>query len=304
MTGYVDIQLNGYRGVDFGDDGLTPDAFHDACEKLRADGVRAFLPTLVTAPLDSICRRLSNLVRFVEADPLAAGMAPGFHVEGPFINETAGFRGAHPAAHARPAAPEAARRLFDASAGRLRLLTLAPERDPGFAATRWLVAQGVRVAAGHCDPSLDQLRGALDAGLSLFTHLGNGIPLQINRHDNVVQRALSLRDRLTLCFIGDGIHIPLFALGNYLALVGTGRAVVVSDGVNLAGLGPGRYRTLQGEEVQVGDDLAVWSADRTHLCGSAVTMPRIEANLRGMGLDEAQVCRLLSENPARAVGLP
>lgn len=304
MDGYVDIQLNGCHGVDFNTDGLTPDALHTLCLRLRADGVRAFLPTLVTASLETLCTRLATLARCIRADPLAAAMAPGIHLEGPFINETTGYRGAHPAAHARPASPEAARRLLDASRGLLRVVTLAPERDPGFATTRWLVSQGVRVSAGHCDPTLDQLSGAADAGLTLFTHLGNGIPLLVNRHDNIVQRALSLRDRLTLCFIADGVHIPLFALANYIALVGADRAVVVTDGVHLAGLGPGRYKTLQGEDVVVGDDLAVWSADRTHLCGSAATMPMLDRNLKRMGFTEDEVRRMLCENPARAIGLP
>lgn len=304
MTGYVDIQLNGSHGVDFNSDSLTAEAFHTACAKLRDQGVRTFLPTLVTASLDDLCRRLAALARHIDADPLAREMAPGFHVEGPFINETAGYRGAHPAAHARPASPEAARRLVDAAQGRIRLLTLAPERDPACATTRWLAGQGVTVAAGHCNPSLDELKAATDAGLSLFTHLGNGMPLQVNRHDNILQRALSLRDRITPCFIGDGVHIPLFALANYLALVGIDRAVVVTDGVDLAGMGPGTYKTIQGEQVVVGDDLAVWSPDRTHLCGSAATMPLVEANLRRIGLTEPQVRRLICENPLRAVGLP
>ncbi|MEI8242807.1 MAG: N-acetylglucosamine-6-phosphate deacetylase [bacterium] len=303
MTGYVDIQLNGYHGVDFNRNDLTAEQFHFACEKLRAQGVRAFLPTIITASQADVCTRLANLARIVAADPLAREMAPGFHAEGPFINETAGFRGAHPAQHARPATLEEARQQVEAGGGLLRLVTLAPERDAAYATTRWLAAQGIRVAAGHCDPSLDQLKGVADAGLSLYTHLGNGMPMQVHRHDNVIQRALSLRDRITPCFIADGVHIPLFALRNYIDLVGADRAVVVTDGVDVAGLGPGRFTTLQGETVVVGEELAVWSADRTHLCGSASTMPQLEANLRQMGFGDREIRQMLCENPARAAGL-
>jgi N-acetylglucosamine-6-phosphate deacetylase len=303
MTGYVDIQLNGYFGCDFNDNALTAEAFHGCCLKLREHGVRAFLPTVTTAALDDMCLRLRHLAEYVAADPLAREMAPGFHVEGPLINETAGYRGAHPAQHIRPATPEAAKRLVEAGGGRVRLFTLAPERDAGLATTRWLAGQGIAVAGGHCDPTLDELRAAADAGLRLFTHLGNGVPMQVHRHDNIVQRVLSLRDRITPCFIADGVHIPLFALGNYLELVGCDRAVAVTDGIHLAGLGPGRHRLRSGADVEVGPDLAVWAPDRSHLCGSALTMPQCEANLRKLGYDDARIRRLLCENPARAVGL-
>ena len=303
MTGYVDIQLNGYYGVDFNRNSLTAEQFHFACEKLREHGVRAFLPTIITASQADVCTRLANLARIVAADPLAREMAPGFHAEGPFISNETGYRGAHPAQHARPASLEEAKEQVAASNGLLRLVTLAPERDAGFATTRWLVGQGIKVAGGHANPSLDDLKGAADAGLSLYTHLGNGVPMQVHRHDNIIQRVLSLRDRITPCFIADGVHIPLFVLGNYIALVGVDRAVVVTDGVDVAGLGPGKFKTLQGDEVVVGEELAVWSADRTHLCGSASTMPQLETNLRKMGFNDRQIQQLLRDNPARAMGL-
>ena len=303
MTGYVDIQLNGYFGVDFNDNNLTAERLHFACDKLREHGVRAFLPTITTAKFEDMLVRLANLARYVPADPLACEMARGIHIEGPLLNENPGYRGAHPAECILPATPEAARRLVDAGGGLVRLFTLAPERDANFATIRWLAGQGIKVAAGHCDPSLDQLNGAIDAGVSLFTHLGNGVPMQAHRHDNIIQRALSLRDRLTLCFIADGVHIPLFALGNYLALVGTDRAVVVTDGIHVAGLGPGRYQLRHNREAVVGEDLAVWAPDHSHLCGSALTMPQLETNLRTLGFNDRQIRQMACENPARAVGL-
>ena len=108
-------------------------------------------------------------------------------------------------------------RLLDA-AGDSSDVTLAPERDNGFAVTRMLAGRGIIVSAGHTDATLEELRGAVDAGLSMFTHVGNGCPMHMNRHDNIVQRALSLSDRLWLCFIADGAHVPFVALGNYLRL--------------------------------------------------------------------------------------
>ena len=299
--GYVDLQLNGYAGVDFNADGLTAEALHDACEALRRDGVAGVLATVITDHVEVMAARLTRLFELREADALAEDVIRGLHIEGPFISEKPGYVGAHPADAVRPAEVNTMQRLIDAGGGLVRMVTLAPEQDARQRVTRWLTGQGVLVAAGHTDASLDELDASIDAGLSVFTHLGNGCPMQMHRHDNVIQRALSRSDRLTLCFIADGVHVPFCALGNYLRLAGD-RAVVVSDGMAAAGLGPGRYR-LGRWEVEVGEDGAAWAPDRSHLVGSAMTMRRAEANLREyLGFDEARCGALLRDRPAALLG--
>ncbi|MGW8258403.1 MAG: N-acetylglucosamine-6-phosphate deacetylase, partial [Thermoguttaceae bacterium] len=136
----------------------------------------------------------------------------------------------------------------------------------------------------------------------MFTHLGNGCPLMLHRHDNVIQRALSLRDKLTLCFIADGVHVPPPVLGNYLQLAGTERSIIVTDAIAAARLGPGRY-TLGGQSVDVGEDLVARSADASHFVGSTATMPRMVAVLRDrLGLADNDIQSLLWRNPCRVLG--
>jgi N-acetylglucosamine-6-phosphate deacetylase len=193
--------------------------------------------------------------------------------------------------------------LLEAAAGLARIVTLAPERDADFEVTKMLAEQGVHVSAGHCNPTLDQLRGAIDAGLSLFTHLGNACPMQLPRHDNIIQRALSLSDRLSIGFIADGVHVPFVALGNYLKCCATDSAFVVTDAISGAGMGPGEYQ-LGDRRVIIDENLATWSADCSHLMGSAGTMPRSHRLLRDeIGLDETQIHQLLDENPRRILGI-
>jgi N-acetylglucosamine-6-phosphate deacetylase len=127
-----------------------------------------------------------------------------------------GYVAAHDAASILPATPEAVARLVDAGGGLVRLVTLAPECDAAAATTRWLVDQGITVSAGHTDCSLVQLAAAIETGFSMVTHLGNGCPTVLPRHDNVIQRLLSRADDLWICFIPDGVHVPWFALKNYL----------------------------------------------------------------------------------------
>ena len=300
-NGFFDLQVNGYGGVDLNRDDVTDDEIERMCARLGDDGVDGILATIVTAPVPDMVRRLAKIVAAREARPAIRRRIAGLHVEGPFINPAAGYRGAHDARAIIPPALDDVKRLHDACGGLLRILTLAPECDPGFAATRWLAGRGVVVSAGHCDASLETLDAAADAGLALFTHTGNGCPMMMHRHDNIIQRALSLRGRLTLCFIADGVHIPFFALGNYLRACGLEHAVVVTDAMQAAGMGPGLYG-IGAFQVLVGEDLAAWAPDRSHLVGSAGTMKRTAANLRDkLGLAEADVRRLTCDNPRRVL---
>jgi N-acetylglucosamine-6-phosphate deacetylase len=301
LASYFDQHVNGYAGVDFNSDGLTAEGLHQACQAMRADGVAQFLATIITDDLSAMERRLSQLAKFRAADSLAAEMIAGFHVEGPFISTEPGYVGAHPAAATRPASRGDAARLLDAACGHVRLVTLAPECDGDGSVTRWLVDQQVCVSGGHSNASLDQLKRSLDAGLSMFTHLGNGCPLQLHRHDNIIQRVLSLSDRLWVCFIADGVHVPFLALKNYLKIVGPERAIIVSDAIAAAGKGPGVYR-LAGQEVVVDERLATWAADRSHLVGSACTMKQMVENLRkDLQLSDDAIMALTSANPQAAL---
>jgi N-acetylglucosamine-6-phosphate deacetylase len=300
---YIDLQVNGYADVDFNADELSAERAAAVCRRLRDDGVEHILATVITADLDVMCRRLANIVRIREADSVIAGMIQGIHIEGPFLNETAGFIGTHPRAAARPAEVNAMQRLLDAAGGLTRIVTLAPERDPGSRVTKLLSQQNIRVSAGHCDATLDELRASIDAGLSLFTHLGNGCPALLPRHDNIIQRVLSQAEHLHIGFIADGVHVPFFALENYLECCGFDRAFVVTDAIRGAGQGPGEY-SIGDQRVVVDENLATWSADRTHLMGSAGTMRRSEENLRvALGLSEQEIKTLLCDNPRKILGL-
>ena len=303
VKGFFDLQVNGYGGVDFNQDDLTAEGLHQACEKLAADGVEGILATVITESIPQMCTRLSNLVALREKDPLARKLIAGFHIEGPFINETPGYVGAHPADAVPPANVDDVKRLLDAAGGLTRLVTLAPERDPQFRVTRFLGMAGITVSAGHSNATLDDLKGAADAGLSLFTHLGNGCPMQQHRHDNIIQRVLSLRDRIVITFIPDGVHVPFFALKNYIDLCGIDRVIIVTDAIAPAGMGPGRYK-LARWELDIGDDMVARAPDGSHLVGSAITMPRAIKNLTthvGLSMEDAR--RVTCTNPKRAVGL-
>lgn len=294
---FFDLQVNGYAGVDFNGDGVTPEDLHRACERLEADGVEGCLVAVITDGMDAMCRRLSALAAMRLRDPLASRIIAGFHIEGPFLNAADGYRGAHPRDAIRRADRDGMLRLLDAASGLAKIVTLAPEQDPGFTVTRLLARDGLIVSAGHTDASTEVLEGAIDAGVTMFTHVGNGCPMLLHRHDNIVQRALSLGDRLRVSFIADGAHIPFVALRNYLRVVPLDRCAIVTDCIAPAGLGPGRY-TLARWDIVVGDDMVPRSPDGSHFVGSGVTMKQSARNLmEKLNLPEDTVRRLTYDNP-------
>ena len=298
-----DIQVNGYAGTDFNSDDLTAEGLHHACQCLAQDGVDAILATLITDTIPAMTSRLRRLVGFLEEDSFARQMIPGFHLEGPFISPEPGYVGAHPPHAVKPANLEDMKLLLDAAAGRTRLVTLAPEHDERFHVTEFLASAGITVSAGHCNPSFSQLEQAIGHGLSMVTHLGNGCPLQLHRHDNFIQRALALHDRLWLCFIPDGVHVEFFALKNYLKCAGIERSIFVTDAISASRLGPGRNQ-LAGREIEVGDDL-VARLPNGQFCGSTVTLPRIESHAQqDLGLSKSDLKLLVDSHPRLAVPLP
>ena len=298
-----DVQINGYAGVDFCSASLTADELHHACQVLRKDGVEGFLFTLITDTVPSLTEKLKNLAKLRSTDPLAKKMIAGVHIEGPFLNPETGYIGAHPPEAVVPATPDAAQRLLDAADGLTRIFTLAPEQDEGGRTTQHLVDQGIAVSAGHCNPSLDQLHESIDSGLSMVTHFGNGCPVTLPRHDNVLQRFLTYRDRLWFSFIPDGAHVDFYALRNYLDLVGVDHAVMITDAITAATLEPGLHE-ISGMTVEVDENGVARRPGSANLAGSTVTMPQIQENLKlHLGLSDHDIRQLIDVNPRRAAGL-
>ena len=296
---FVDLQINGYAGVDFNSDDLSVESLHACCQRLQADRVAGILATVITDRLPDMCSRLSRIVELRDQNVLIAETIWGVHIEGPFLNETPGFIGAHPVQEACLADWDKMQKLLDAANGLTRIVTLAPERDTNFDVTSKLADRGILVSAGHCDPTSEQLSAAIDAGLKMFTHLGNGCPMHLHRHDNIIQRTLALADKLWISFIADGVHVDFPALGNYLRLADDERTVIVSDAISAAGLGPGKY-TLGPQSIVIGEDLVPRAPDESHFVGSACPLPHMAERLRDqVGLSAESIQRLTDGNPRR-----
>jgi N-acetylglucosamine-6-phosphate deacetylase len=306
MDGWVDLQINGLGGVDFNTKNLSEELWYRAIDRLGQDGTKYFLPTLITDSIESLEAKLSKLAKFCKAngqDSHAASRAVGIHLEGPFLSAQTGYVGAHPQEHAIALNLDNLKRLVDAADGCLKLVTLAPERDPAGKGIEYLAEQNILVAAGHCDPTIDQLRRAIDSGLSLFTHLGNACPPMLPRHDNIIQRVLALRGSIRVTLIADSFHLPLWLLDSWVDWFGEDRVSIISDAISAAGLPPGLY-TLSDRKVDVGADGVPRSEDRSHFVGSGATLGRMHEICREeLGWSAHRLEKLFKSNAAKWLGL-
>ncbi len=286
--GLFDLQNNGYGGIDFNHPSLTPEQFCEGVRAMWREGCTEVLPTLITAAPE----RLAGLFRvFVEGMKLDADVAasiPGFHLEGPFISPIDGARGAHPLAHVQPPNLKVWRAAQKAADGRIVLHTLAPETKGAVPFIRKLREEGVAVAVAHTMANRAEIAAAAEAGAAMSTHLGNGCPQMMHRHQNPMMAQLG-EDRLIACLIADGIHLPPEVFHIFWRAKGAGNCVVVTDSMAAAGAPPGRY-TISDLVVEVGRDRVVRQPGSPNFAGSSLTMDRALANtmaFTGASLAEA-----------------
>jgi N-acetylglucosamine-6-phosphate deacetylase len=168
-------------------------------------------------------------------------------------------------------------RLWKVTNGRIKLITLAPEWPGAPEFIRHVVSHGVRVAIGHSNADDRALDAAIEAGLTMCTHVGNGVPIQMHRHDNIIQRVLA-RDELTAVFIVDGIHVPPRILKNFVRAKPRDKVLFTTDCMSAAGAPPGRYR-IGHLEVEVGADRVVREPGKPNFAGSALTMDQAAKNV-------------------------
>jgi len=295
--GFVDLQVNGFAGVDFNNPAVSLHEIDRAMRALFSTGVTRFLPTVITGPPEDMLAALSKLAearrRLREGEAIA-----GIHLEGPYISPEEGPRGAHPAAWVRAPDWEEFRRFQQAAEGLIRIVTLAPEWPEAPAFIRALVSQGVTVAIGHTNASGEQIAQAVAAGATVSTHLGNGAHSLLPRHPNYIWEQLA-EDRLSAGFIVDGIHLPACFLKVALRAKGLTRAFLVTDASAPANCPPGRYR-LGPQEVDLTPDQRVVLAGQQRLAGSALRMDRgIEKLMKLAGLSLAEAIAMATLNPAR-----
>jgi N-acetylglucosamine-6-phosphate deacetylase len=295
--GLIDLQVNGFAGVDFNDAGLTAGALDHALAAMCATGVRLCLPTLITAPEADLAARFAALDRAVADIRLGPAMVPGFHLEGPFLNPAPASAGCHPATAMVAADAELVGRLEARLRRPILLVTLAPEVPGAIACIRALSARGKLVALGHTLATGADIAAAVAVGAGLSTHLGNALSAPIHKFDNPLIAQLA-EDGLAASFIADGIHIPPAALKIFLRAKTLARAILVTDATAAAGAPPGFYR-FAGMDIERAPDGSVRTPGGSTLAGSALVLDQAVRNLVAWGLAApAEAIALAADAPA------
>jgi len=243
-AGLIDLQVNGFGGVDFNNDQIDAADIDHALAAMLATGVTTCLPTIITASKRQLHKRLRALDRAVSASSLGPRMVPGYHLEGPFLNPQQGYAGCHPSDDMVPPSVKLFRDLEKGLERPILYLTLAPELERSLELIRWAAERHKIVGVGHSTATRKVLSAALTAGLQVSTHLGNGVAQVLPKFDNPIQWQLA-DDRLTGCFIADGVHIPAEILKSFIRAKGVERSVLVTDAIAAAAAPAGTY-TLGG----------------------------------------------------------
>lgn len=237
--GLIDIQINGYMGVDFSGPDLTVEGVKKATRALWKAGVTSYFPTIITSDIALIKKNFAILAE-ARKDPEIGMSIPGFHLEGPYISPVKGFRGAHLEKYIKDPDWEEFRAIQRAADNGIVLITLAPELEGAIPFIRKCVDSGVVVSLGHHNGSASDVQKAVDAGAKMATHLGNGCANEINRHHNPLWPQLS-NDAITASIIADGFHLTKEEVRSFYKAKGVEKTVLVSDALDLAGLPPGEY---------------------------------------------------------------
>jgi N-acetylglucosamine-6-phosphate deacetylase len=288
VPGFVDLQVNGFGGVDF----LDADAagYRRAGEALLETGVTAYLPTLITSPEDTLLGALAEV-------PAGSGhpRVPGVHLEGPFLS--ARRLGTHDGTARRDPDPALLDRLLDG--GPVRLMTLAPELPGAAALIERLIERGIVVSLGHSDATAEQAGAAFDLGVRTVTHLFNAMRPFLHRDPGIVGAALGRGDVLVQLIL-DGVHLAPETV-QVVWRAAPGRVALVTDSIAAAGVGDGMY-SLGSLEVEVREGTARGPGGT--LAGSVLTMIEAARNLHGLGVPLAQAIDAATAVPARILGVP
>lgn len=276
--GFVDIQINGYKGYDFNDKPLNLEEWEAVVKELLDVGVTTLYPTIITNSVEELATIFEKNMEVLEKNQLLQSVIGGFHLEGPYLSPIDGPRGAHNKDYIKAPSWEEFCHLQEKAKGKIKIITLSPEWDESVEFIEKVTKTGVKVSIGHTAANTDQISQAVKAGAVLSTHLGNGAHVTLPRHPNYLWDQLAEED-LWASVISDGHHLPMNVI-QVFNKVKQDRMILVSDSVALAGMAPGDYEAAVGGEVTLTNDGRLHLKDQPNLlAGSAQNLLQGVENL-------------------------
>ena len=301
VPGFIDVQVNGFLGVDFSQDNLTEAEFIRVSKELLNRGTAAYVPTIITNSEENYKRNLPIMAKAMEA-PELKGRVLGIHAEGPFLSDKPGAVGAHNPDWVKKPSVEFFKKMQEWADGKIKILTIAAENEGAAELTKYAVSQGVTVSLGHHLATYDDLRKCADAGATLLTHLGNGIPNEVNRHHNAIWSGMAC-DGLSAMIITDGHHLPPTVVKAITRAKGVANTIITSDASPIAGMPPGEYITL-GNRAILEEDGLLHNPEKKCLVGSSATIMQCANFLASLDfLSPEEIVQTAFINPLKAISI-
>ncbi|ALJ04766.1 hypothetical protein APS56_06345 [Pseudalgibacter alginicilyticus] len=301
--GLLDIQINGFSGVDFNTFPIIENDFLKVINSLSKEGVLSFFPTIITNSDINIINLLKNINKLCLKNSLIESYVSGIHLEGPFISPVKEASGAHSKNYIKAPDWELFEVFQEASGNRIKIVTISPEWDNSIEFITKCVANNIIVSIGHTVASNGQIDAAVRAGAKMSTHLGNGAPLSLHRNSNIIFDQLA-NNYLIPSVIADGFHLP----DNFLKIViqvKKKHVILVSDSTMFAGMEAGVYHSHIGGKVKLEKEgkLSTYKNENV-LAGSAVSLLHCVNKLFSSGIVSlTEAWSFASIQPRELVGL-
>ncbi len=298
--GLIDNQVNGYKGIDFTEPGLSVERVRQTTMELWKEGITTYLPTLITGRTSDLIQNLKVLALAMQ-DPTIKGSIAGIHLEGPYISPEDGYRGVHSKKWIKLPNWDEFTEYRKAAQDNIRQITLAPELKGAIDFIRKARSEGIVVALGHHNAPAPTISKAVDAGATISTHLGNGCANTIHRHYNPLWPQLA-DDRLKASIIADGFHLTKSEMQVFYKVKGVKNLILVSDITKIGGLQPGEYLWHDMKVVLEESGLLKYPAQNV-LAGSSMTLRRgIENMVKHTECSLADAITMSTSNPAQLNG--
>ena len=291
LPGLIDIHNHGSVGIYFGSD----EDNGKILAFLASRGITTVLPTIGTNAIDVLVKRINRVLALKESNTAHARVG-GIHLEGPFISTEK--KGAMPV-ESPPCNVESFNILMEAGKGKIKIMTIAPERENALDVIREGVKNGVRMSLGHTMATYAEAMAAIDAGANHATHTFNAMRSYNHRESGVLGAVLTT-ESVTCEAICDMVHLAPATVKLISRAKGLDKMILISDSVLITGMPDGEY--IYDGQTRIVKDGVSRTLNGT-IAGSCFTMADGAKNLVKLGFSLADVARVGSLNPAKAAGL-
>ncbi len=294
VPGFIDIHIHG--GVGYDTMNATYEALNAISIHLAKHGVTSFCATTMTMDVPYILNALKNINETMKKGTGGAQIL-GAYVEGPFISKE--HKGAQDEKYIIQPDKELFDKFLEVSGDNIKVVALAPEKDPDGSFVEHVTKKGVKVSLGHTNATYEEMKNGVDHGATIAVHTYNGMKGLHHREPGALGEVF-LDDRIYSEVISDFIHTHPASVKILIKIKGTDKVILISDAMPACGLGDGEY-IFGGQKVLVKEGVA--KLENGSLAGSTLTLDKALANITFLGVPLFEACKMVSLNPAKAIGV-